>query len=467
MWPFNRRRDRRRELEQQFPMQDSLTAPWPGAGADAPRAPQVGGPVPATGGPGAFGQVPEVGGPVSFVGATTPPVLASPSPAEAFAPPQPGAVPAAGEFTSPRPAPDSAANPAPAPTADQWVMPQYRGVDICDWLPIISELKRGGDLEGALEIAVGCMDAMREAAMRNPENVLEHYVKEVVIIQRKMKDYRGEVDTIKGWLSTGLPNRPEYQLDYEKRLAKAQAMLAKSEGRDPSAYHAQWHELVEYEKAHKPGKKGASAQSRTGRSRATDESPRKKRKGTSRLVPRADQFAGRDFVAVDFETANRYRASACAVALVRVADGQMVDRYSCLIRPPDHLMEFEFTDIHGITAADVNYALTWEQIAADIEAFIGAEPVYAHNASFDASVWRKLDEFYGLQTCPSEFYCSYRIAQRLVPGLENYKLPTVVQACAPGFRLDHHQAASDAAACAAIVASLQAMPWDALARELG
>lgn len=42
-----------------------------------------------------------------------------------------------------------------------------------------------------------------------------------------------------------------------------------------------------------------------------------------------------------------------------------------------------------------------------------------------------------------------------MPGLVNYKLPTVVGACAPDFRLTHHTADSDAEACALIVAALQ------------
>ena len=87
--------------------------------------------------------------------------------------------------------------------------------------------------------------------------------------------------------------------------------------------------------------------------------------------------------------------------------------------------------------------------------FVGGLPVYAHNAKFDASVWAELDEFYHTSSLPESFYCSYRTAERLLPGLENYKLPTVVHACAPSYCLDHHRADSDAEACALIVKHLQ------------
>jgi DNA polymerase-3 subunit epsilon len=53
-----------------------------------------------------------------------------------------------------------------------------------------------------------------------------------------------------------------------------------------------------------------------------------------------------NFIAIDFETANRYRNSACAISVVRVEDGKIVDTFSQLIRPP--VPHFEFTYIHGI-----------------------------------------------------------------------------------------------------------------------
>lgn len=84
-------------------------------------------------------------------------------------------------------------------------------------------------------------------------------------------------------------------------------------------------------------------------------------------------------------------------------------------------------------------------------------PVYAHNAAFDRGVWAQLDEFFDTSTLPRRFYCSYRTAKRMVPGLPNYKLPTVVHACNPNFDLDHHHAGSDAQACAQIVIALQRM----------
>ncbi len=54
-----------------------------------------------------------------------------------------------------------------------------------------------------------------------------------------------------------------------------------------------------------------------------------------------------DFVAIDFETANYDRSSACAVGLAIVRDGRVVQTLKTLIRPPTRF--FLFTDLHNIS----------------------------------------------------------------------------------------------------------------------
>ena len=182
-------------------------------------------------------------------------------------------------------------------------------------------------------------------------------------------------------------------------------------------------------------------------------------RGTARrsfFVPSPSQIAERGFVAVDFETANRMGGvSACQLAMVKVLDGQIIDRLNTLIRPPKGWDSFEFTYLHGISASAVAYATSRSTTADADSHFVGGATVYAHNAAFDSRVWRQLDEYFGTTTLPSPFFCSYRTAQRLIPGLPNYKLPTVLHACAPDYQLNHHRADSDAEACALIVCALQ------------
>ena len=326
-------------------------------------------------------------------------------------------------------------------------MPKYQGIDICDWVEVIAKLKREGDLQQALGLASACMQAMQAEALRNPANVMEYYVAQVAIIQRKLKDYKGEIRVLEGWLGLGLPpTREDHHLDLLKRLAKARELQAKKDGEDPSVYTAEWKRLVQAEKAVSPHQSAPA----TGRSAVSGSSYSR----TSRWVAPATVLRTPSFVAVDFETANTSRVSACQIAMVRIERGRIVDRFATLLAPPRGFDAFEFTYLHGISARDVRRSPSWAQISQQVAQFSGASPVFAHNASFDAGVWKALDEFYACSTLPRDFYCSYRTAKGLVPGLENYKLPTVTQALVPGYHLDHHRAESDAEACGLIVAAL-------------
>lgn len=177
----------------------------------------------------------------------------------------------------------------------------------------------------------------------------------------------------------------------------------------------------------------------------------------SRWIAPGEVLGAPSFIAVDFETANTHRESACQVAMVAVEHGRVVDRYATLLAPPDEYGYFKFSYLHGIYPRDVRDAPTWGTVCGEVKRFVGARPVFAHNAAFDAGVWRALDTIFGTATVPDAFYCSYRTAQRLVPGLVNYKLPTVTAHLVPNFRLDHHRADSDAEACGLIVAALQSL----------
>ncbi|MCT2974913.1 DNA polymerase III subunit epsilon [Propionibacterium freudenreichii] len=183
------------------------------------------------------------------------------------------------------------------------------------------------------------------------------------------------------------------------------------------------------------------------------------RRRPSKFIPALDEFLAQPFVAADFETANRSSGvSACQIALVRVESGRVVDRFNTLLKPPSGFDDFEFTYLHGISAHDTRTAPSWPDIVPAIRGFAGDATVYAHNAPFDSRVWRQLDEFFHTRSLPDHFFCSYLTARRMMPGLDNYRLPTVLERCAPQFVLDHHKADSDAEACALIVAALQSNP---------
>lgn len=165
------------------------------------------------------------------------------------------------------------------------------------------------------------------------------------------------------------------------------------------------------------------------------------------------------FVAIDFETADYRSDSACAIGAVRVEDGVVTARESRLIRPPRSL--FQFTYIHGIAWEDVAespvFAKVWEDLQPLVE---GAEYFAAHNASFDRSVLHSCCLAAGLEPPPQDFTCTVQVARR-VWNVRPTKLPNVCDYL--GLPLKHHDAASDAEACAQILirAGLEA-GWDAV-----
>lgn len=158
-----------------------------------------------------------------------------------------------------------------------------------------------------------------------------------------------------------------------------------------------------------------------------------------------------DFTAIDFETANSSSASACAVGLARVRDGEVVATAGWLIRPPvghDHFFDINMR-IHGIRPDDVVDAPTWSQQLGDLTAFAGADVLVAHNAGFDMAVLSRACEATGEECPPYRYACSLQVARK-VYQLPSYRLPLV--AAEAGFaEFAHHNAVADALACAHVM----------------
>jgi len=161
------------------------------------------------------------------------------------------------------------------------------------------------------------------------------------------------------------------------------------------------------------------------------------------------------FLAMDFETANNQRSSACAVGLVLVTDGQIEAEQVFLIRPPQR--QFLHTRIHGISWEDVQAQPTFAERWADIKAFTDrADFITAHNASFDRGVLYGCCANYGIPVPEHRFVCSVLVARRQW-NIHPTKLPDVCRRL--GIPLQHHEALSDARACAEIIRRAQAEGW--------
>ncbi|MGQ9799869.1 MAG: 3'-5' exonuclease [Ignavibacterium sp.] len=154
-----------------------------------------------------------------------------------------------------------------------------------------------------------------------------------------------------------------------------------------------------------------------------------------------------DFLAIDFETANYYRNSACAVGLVRVENLKIVSKESFLIRPPSSW--FVFSDLHGITWNDVKDKPTFKDLWPSLKRYFrGIDFIAAHNAPFDRSVLYKSCEYYGLLPVNKQFICTMQLSRNFF-GFEYYALNDVCKQLK--IPLKHHDPLSDALACAKIM----------------
>jgi DNA polymerase-3 subunit epsilon len=156
-----------------------------------------------------------------------------------------------------------------------------------------------------------------------------------------------------------------------------------------------------------------------------------------------------NFTSIDFETANYNRSSICSLGIAIVEEGKIVDKIYRLVRPRPNFYCSWATDIHGLSYYDTLNEPEFPEIWEEISPKLNNLPLVAHNSSFDAGCLKAVHDLYGMQYPNYEFPCTYRIARKEFPNLENHQLHTV--AAHIGYDLEnHHHALADAEACAEI-----------------
>ncbi len=154
------------------------------------------------------------------------------------------------------------------------------------------------------------------------------------------------------------------------------------------------------------------------------------------------------FTAIDFETATAKRNSACAVGIITVENGKIIDEFYTLIQPPYNEYNWRNINVHGITEVDTLNAPFFNEIYPEIKNRLFGRKIVAHNESFDRSVLRRTMESYGLN------YYDLNIEEKWNCTLKIYRakgyIPARLDICCKiqGIELNHHEALSDARACA-------------------
>lgn len=156
-----------------------------------------------------------------------------------------------------------------------------------------------------------------------------------------------------------------------------------------------------------------------------------------------------NFVAIDFETANKYANSACSLAVVTVENGQITKRGYSLIKPPFMQFDEECIAIHEILPKDVMDKPTFDKLwPAIYENHLKGKLVIAHNAKFDIGVLRATLDHYNIEWLELDYTCTVKISKRVWPDLQNHKLNTL--AAYLGYEFKHHYALDDAEICAQV-----------------
>ena len=176
----------------------------------------------------------------------------------------------------------------------------------------------------------------------------------------------------------------------------------------------------------------------------------------------------RNFIAIDFETANQQPSSVCSVGVVMVCNGQVADQFYSLIQPEPNYYSYWCQRVHGLSQCDTDdapvFPKVWEQLEERIAAVffsdpqtidelryqIASIPFVAHNARFDEGCLKAVFRAYQIDYPDYRFYDTLTAARRQFGhSLPNHQLHTVAAAC--GYDLQHHHhALADAEACAAI-----------------
>ena len=164
-----------------------------------------------------------------------------------------------------------------------------------------------------------------------------------------------------------------------------------------------------------------------------------------------------NFVAIDFETANRCASSVCAVGIVVVKNGAIIDTFYSLIRPYPHYYADVCLAVHGLPPHEMDAAPqfpeVWVKAEQKIHAYYsyirdGEVPLVAHNSPFDEHCLRAAHAAYGIYYPAYEFKDTLRRSRKIWPQ-GRHNLEVIAAYC--GYDLcNHHHALADAEACAVI-----------------
>lgn len=161
-----------------------------------------------------------------------------------------------------------------------------------------------------------------------------------------------------------------------------------------------------------------------------------------------------NFIAFDLETTGLYSEldRIIEVGAVKYINGKVDSVFSTLV-DPEQTIPAMATKINGITNDMVKGKPCIQKVLEDLTPFCQNFIMLAHNASFDFQFLQKNFKRYKIHAPNSLVIDTYGMSKKIIPGLANYKLGTLVK----HFNIQaevFHRAEDDAKYCAEVFINL-------------
>lgn len=155
------------------------------------------------------------------------------------------------------------------------------------------------------------------------------------------------------------------------------------------------------------------------------------------------------YICFDVETPNQQNDRMSAIGICVLDGVEIAEEFYSLVNPEENFDAFNIS-LTGITPKMAENAPTFGSLSKNILPILSGGLLTAHNAQFDMSVLSKCLRAYDLKFSGSTKYlCTCRLSKKVMPWMENHRLDTVCREL--DIPLDHHNALSDARACAMIL----------------
>lgn len=162
-------------------------------------------------------------------------------------------------------------------------------------------------------------------------------------------------------------------------------------------------------------------------------------------LPYSEILRVSDYAVLDVETTglDPEKDEIIEIAAIRNKDGQ-VNTFNSFVKPR-HGVPANITKLTGIRNSDVRNAPRIEAIMPQFAEFIAELPLIAHNAPFDLKFIAGALDASGIEMSMT-YIDTLPMARRAYPGLQNYKLATLIKDLQLSTADQKHRAGSDTAA---------------------